>query len=46
VSGPAVTGPVVTSTAATWRAKQLLARAHWAAGGYAGYDRASVLRIT
>ena len=46
VTGPVVTGPAVTSTAATWRAKQLLARAHWAAGAYAGYDRASVLRIT
>ena len=46
VTGPMVTGPVVTSTAATWRAKELLARAHWAAGAYAGYDRASVLRIT
>jgi hypothetical protein len=35
----------VTRPAAIWRAKQMLARAHWAAGAYAGYDRASVLRI-
>ena len=35
----------MTRPAAIWRAKQLLARAHWAAGAYAGYDRASVLRI-
>ena len=31
--------------AATHRARQMLARAHWAAGAFAGYDRASVLRI-
>jgi acetaldehyde dehydrogenase / alcohol dehydrogenase len=34
-----------SSTAATWRARQMLARAHWAAGAFATYDRASVLRI-
>jgi acetaldehyde dehydrogenase/alcohol dehydrogenase len=33
------------SPAATHRARQMLARAHWAAGAFAGYDRASVLRI-
>src|SRR6266699_5102603 len=32
-------------SAATHRARQMLARAHWAAGAFAGYDRASVLRI-
>jgi len=32
-------------SAATWRARQMLARAHWAAGAFASYDRASVLRI-
>jgi hypothetical protein len=37
---PAAGGP-----AATYRARQMLARAHWAAGAFAGYDRASVLRI-
>jgi acetaldehyde dehydrogenase / alcohol dehydrogenase len=31
--------------AATYRARQMLARAHWAAGAFAKYDRASVLRI-
>src|SRR5450755_4015782 len=31
--------------AATYRARQMLARAHWAAGAFAQYDRASVLRI-
>lgn len=31
--------------AATYRARQMLARAHWAAGAFAEYDRASVLRI-
>jgi acyl-CoA reductase-like NAD-dependent aldehyde dehydrogenase len=40
-----VTAPAGSGTAPAWRAKQLLARAHWAAGAYAGYDRASVLRI-
>jgi len=38
-------GPVPGSAAATWRARQMLARAHWAAGAFAAYDRASVLRI-
>src|SRR5450755_3194483 len=33
------------AVAATYRARQMLARAHWAAGAFAGYDRASVLRI-
>jgi acyl-CoA reductase-like NAD-dependent aldehyde dehydrogenase len=31
--------------AATYRARQMLARAHWAAGAFATYDRAAVLRI-
>jgi acetaldehyde dehydrogenase / alcohol dehydrogenase len=33
------------AAAATWRARQMLARAHWAAGAFASYDRDSVLRI-
>jgi acetaldehyde dehydrogenase / alcohol dehydrogenase len=33
------------TTAASYRARQMLARAHWAAGAFAQYDRASVLRI-
>jgi len=37
--------PAPGSAAATWRARQMLARAHWAAGAFASYDRASVLRI-
>ncbi len=45
-AAPAVLGdPVPGSAAATWRARQMLARAHWAAGAFASYDRASVLRI-
>jgi len=44
VPGPAA-GPAPGSAAATWRARQVLARAHWAAGAFATYDRASVLRI-
>jgi acetaldehyde dehydrogenase/alcohol dehydrogenase len=31
--------------AATYQARQMLARAHWAAGAFAAYDRAAVLRI-
>jgi acetaldehyde dehydrogenase / alcohol dehydrogenase len=42
---PAVLAPAAGSAAATWRARQMLARAHWAAGAFASYDRASVLRI-
>lgn len=50
MSGPAaltstaaeVSGAASTSTAA---ARQTLARAHWAAGAFASYDRATVLRI-
>jgi acetaldehyde dehydrogenase/alcohol dehydrogenase len=38
-------GQVGGGTAATWRARQMLARAHWAAGAFATYDQASVLRI-
>jgi acetaldehyde dehydrogenase / alcohol dehydrogenase len=38
-------GPAPGSAAAIWRARQMLARAHWAAGAFASYDRASVLRI-
>jgi acetaldehyde dehydrogenase / alcohol dehydrogenase len=41
----ALDGPAPGSAAATWRARQMLARAHWAAGAFATYDRASVLRI-
>jgi acyl-CoA reductase-like NAD-dependent aldehyde dehydrogenase len=37
------TGP--GSASATNRARQMLARAHWAAGAFATYDRATVLRI-
>jgi acetaldehyde dehydrogenase/alcohol dehydrogenase len=33
------------STAAIYQARQMLARAHWAAGAFAQYDRASVLHI-
>jgi acetaldehyde dehydrogenase / alcohol dehydrogenase len=45
-AAPAVLGdPVPGTAAATWRARQMLARAHWAAGAFASYDRASVLRI-
>jgi acetaldehyde dehydrogenase/alcohol dehydrogenase len=35
----------VRPATATHRARQMLARAHWAAGAFASYDRASVLRI-
>lgn len=38
-------GPSAGGPAATHRARQMLARAHWAAGAFAEYDRASVLRI-
>jgi acetaldehyde dehydrogenase / alcohol dehydrogenase len=38
-------GPAPGSAAATWRARQMLARAHWAAGAFGTYDRASVLRV-
>jgi acetaldehyde dehydrogenase / alcohol dehydrogenase len=38
-------GAAVSQSAATWRARQMLARAHWAAGAFGSYDRASVLRI-
>ncbi len=38
-------GGAASQSAATWRARQVLARAHWAAGAFATYDRASVLRI-
>jgi acetaldehyde dehydrogenase / alcohol dehydrogenase len=38
-------GAEPTGSAAIYRAKQMLARAHWAAGAFASYDRASVLRI-
>jgi acetaldehyde dehydrogenase / alcohol dehydrogenase len=41
----AVDGPSPGPAAATWRARQMLARAHWAAGAFGSYDRASVLRI-
>jgi acyl-CoA reductase-like NAD-dependent aldehyde dehydrogenase len=37
------TGPGTAS--ASYRARQMLARAHWAAGAFATYDRAAVLRI-
>lgn len=43
--GAAAGGPAAGGPAATHRARQMLARAHWAAGAFAGYDRASVLRI-
>jgi acetaldehyde dehydrogenase/alcohol dehydrogenase len=51
VTGPAAAsaaapaGAAASGTAATYRARQMLARAHWAAGAFACYDRASVLRI-
>jgi acetaldehyde dehydrogenase / alcohol dehydrogenase len=35
----------VGGAAATYWAKQMLARAHWAAGAFASYDQATVLRI-
>jgi acetaldehyde dehydrogenase/alcohol dehydrogenase len=41
--GPA--GGPAGQSAATWRARQMLARAHWAAGAFECYDRATVLRI-
>jgi acetaldehyde dehydrogenase/alcohol dehydrogenase len=46
-ASPAAGGaaPAAGTAAATWRARQMLARAHWAAGAFATYDRASVLRI-
>ncbi len=44
-SSPGGSGRAVSPVAATYRARQMLARAHWAAGAFAGYDRASVLRI-
>jgi acyl-CoA reductase-like NAD-dependent aldehyde dehydrogenase len=34
-----------TGAAAIYRARQMLARAHWAAGAFSSYDRATVLRI-
>jgi len=37
--------PAVSPSAATYRGRQMLARAHWAAGAFASYDRDSVLRI-
>ncbi|HEX9516919.1 MAG TPA: hypothetical protein VF940_12185, partial [Streptosporangiaceae bacterium] len=37
--------PAGDGTAATYRARQMLARAHWAASAFAGYDRDTVLRI-
>ena len=43
--GAAAGRPAAGSPAATHRARQMLARAHWAAGAFAGYDLASVLRI-
>ena len=42
VAPPRTEGQIVS---ATHRARQMLARAHWAAGRFAGYDRDSVLRI-
>ena len=33
------------SVAATYQARQMLARAHWAASAFASYDRGTVLRI-
>ncbi len=50
-AGPATVSPAAVSPAAvspataTHRARQMLARAHWAAGAFAEYDRPSVLRI-
>ena len=35
----------VSPVAATYRGRQMLASAHWAAAAFASYDRASVLRI-
>ncbi|HEX9526698.1 MAG TPA: aldehyde dehydrogenase family protein [Streptosporangiaceae bacterium] len=37
--------PAGDGTAATYQARQMLARAHWAASAFAGYDRGTVLRI-
>ena len=45
VSPAAVSPAAVSPATATHRARQMLARAHWAAGAFADYDRASVLRI-
>jgi len=41
-AGPARPGDSVT---ATYQARQMLARAHWAASAFASYDHATVLRI-
>ncbi|MGN6174005.1 MAG: aldehyde dehydrogenase family protein [Streptosporangiaceae bacterium] len=41
-----VTEPVHPGTSAIHAARQMLARAHWAAGAFGGYDRSSVQRIT
>ena len=37
--------PEATTRRPTYRARQMLARAHWAAEAFATYDRATVLRI-
>ncbi len=44
-ASPAAGGAEPTGAAAIHRGRQMLARAHWAAGAFASYDRASVLRI-
>jgi acetaldehyde dehydrogenase / alcohol dehydrogenase len=44
-AAPQAPAPARGGVAATYRARQMLARAHWAAGAFATYDRASVLRI-
>jgi acetaldehyde dehydrogenase / alcohol dehydrogenase len=44
--GPGVPGPEPQhGAAAVYRARQMLQRAHWAAGAFASYDRRSVLAI-
>ena len=45
-AGRPATEPVRPGTSAIHAARQMLARAHWAAGAFASYDRPSVLRIS
>ena len=52
MSAPTQAGPAADaaprrgdSVTATYQARQLLARAHWAAGAFASYDRGTVLAI-
>ena len=45
-AGRHATEPEHPGTSAVHAARQMLARAHWAAGAFASYDRPSVLRIS